>query len=258
MISICKTAFAQIRSAPEHASELISQLIQGEWVNVIKFGSDWSEIRTEHGYSGLTRTAQLWTIPDSKIEILKAALLYQNPKTGAVLLDENSQRAFGFPNQSLAGTQILEPFPVWNPIAFRTVTECFLDVPYVWGGKTTNGLDCSGLVQLSMNLCGFSFPRDAWQQAEVGEAIAIQPDGSAFEMGDLLYFQRPGKRIHHVAISLGGDRYLHASEWVQINSFNPAHPDFVLDRKETLVAARKIKEAHLEPLLHAYKSLLNM
>lgn len=257
MIAICKTAFAQLRATPAHSGELTSQLLGGEWVKIVTPGTDWSEIETEHGYKGWTRTGQLCMVPENKVSILADSTLYQDKKNGRIYLDKNSNAALKQAFEKAGETDALSSTPTWNANLFCSIAKSFLDTPYVWGGKSEHGLDCSGLVQLSMNLCGFSFPRDAWQQAEMGAQIEIWPDCSSFEEGDLLFFQRQGKRVHHVAISLGGCLYLHASEWVQINSLDPESPAFVSDRKETLVGARRIKEAHLEPLSHAYKSLLN-
>jgi hypothetical protein len=124
----------------------------------------------------------------------------------------------------------------------------FLNVPYVWGGKTPFGLDCSGLVQLVLNLAGFSFPRDAWQQAEIGEELVFEKSRPEPEEGDLLFFRRAENRIHHVGISLGGSQFIHASEWVRIESLSPAHPDFAEDRFLTICLIKKIRPAQLQTL----------
>ena len=261
MIAICRTLYAQLRANPAHASELVSQLLKGEWVQVLNWGDQWSEIKTEHGYSGWARTAQLWLVPAAQIELLRHCTLRLNAKTASFEMDENIAKKLGvdaFLPAYFQSPSSAKPNLGWDTIAFTQTAKSFLEVPYVWGGKTPFGLDCSGLVQLVMNLNGYSFPRDAWQQAEIGEEISFNPDEPDFEEGDLLYFQNPGKPIHHVAISLGKDLYLHASEWVRINSLDPDSPFFADERRQTLTRACKIKEAHLEPLSRSFKRLVDL
>lgn len=131
----------------------------------------------------------------------------------------------------------------------------FLHVPYVWGGKTEWGLDCSGLVQLVMNLAQFSFPRDAWQQAETGKEISFDNSDPAFEPGNLLFFKHPGKRIHHVGISLGGGQFVHASEWVRVQSLSADHPDFAPERMETLALVKRPDFSALTEMTASVKKL---
>jgi cell wall-associated NlpC family hydrolase len=119
------------------------------------------------------------------------------------------------------------------------------------------GLDCSGLVQVMFHQMGYSFPRDAWQQAEVGDPVDFNPEKPEFQAGDLLYFTRPGKKIHHVAVSLGGSRYFHASEWTRENDFNPDYALFVQDRKDTLTLAKRIRTGHLKPLVSTFKEMIS-
>jgi cell wall-associated NlpC family hydrolase len=144
------------------------------------------------------------------------------------------------------------------PFSARLMAEQamnLLTVPYVWGGKTAFGLDCSGLVQFLFQKQGYSFPRDAWQQAEKGKEISFDHSKPEFEEGDLLFFQHPGKKIHHVAISLGGSRYIHASEWVQINSLNEQNTDFRKERRDTFINAKKIQPETLVSLLDSFRKL---
>jgi cell wall-associated NlpC family hydrolase len=81
------------------------------------------------------------------------------------------------------------------------VAERFLGAPYLWGGRESLGLDCSGLVQQALNACGLACPRDADQQAGLGHEI----DRSAFARGDLVFWKG------HVAIGLDETRIVHAN-----------------------------------------------
>jgi len=87
----------------------------------------------------------------------------------------------------------------------------WLGTPYVWGGVTPAGADCSGFVQSVYRLHGIALPRDSDLQARVGREVEAQGDFAALRPGDLLFFsERPG-RITHVAISLGGSRTIHSA-----------------------------------------------
>jgi cell wall-associated NlpC family hydrolase len=97
--------------------------------------------------------------------------------------------------------QVLPSRLLFKPKALITLAAKFLEAPYIWGGTTAWGLDCSGLVQSVYAAFGVSLPRDADQQAEIGETVEPQDAKPA----DLLFF--PG----HVAISLGGTKFIHAN-----------------------------------------------
>ena len=89
---------------------------------------------------------------------------------------------------------------------FVTVAECFLHAPYLWGGKTCLGLDCSGLVQVSLAAAGHDVPRDTdLQEASIGEKIAIGADLSGLQRGDLVFWQG------HVGIMRDAATLLHAN-----------------------------------------------
>jgi hypothetical protein len=104
--------------------------------------------------------------------------------------------------------------PAQNPLRERAIEigREFLGVPYLWGGRTDRGLDCSGFVQTVYSRIGIALPRDANQQANMGLLVGYLPDFSDLLSGDLLFFMNPETaKIYHVGISLGGDRFLHSA-----------------------------------------------
>ena len=246
-IAICLPAYAPMKAGPAHQMEQVSQLLCGEPVLLLENVGEWSLVETEHQYRAYVRTAHLKPVNLQKLESYHgfgaSGLRAANSLFASIPAFhwEEPGVKFSDPSQSEA-----EGFSFGLHIA--DAAKQFLNVPYVWGGKTPFGLDCSGLVQLVLNLSGFSFPRDAWQQAEKGEELALPVAGRQAEPGDLLFFKRPGNRIHHVAISLGGDRYIHASEWVRINSLSHEDPDFAEERLQTLCMVKKIRPANLQAL----------
>ena len=107
------------------------------------------------------------------------------------------------------------PYPSSTHLVFSTALS-FLNAPYLWGGKSILGIDCSGLVQLCFNICGTELPRDARMQAEIGEEISLK---NAI-CGDLAFFKNKEGRINHVGILKDNSCILHASGKVKIDKIN--------------------------------------
>jgi cell wall-associated NlpC family hydrolase len=103
-----------------------------------------------------------------------------------------------------------------NESDFVAVAERFLGVPYLWGGKTALGLDCSGLVQIALAACGMSCPRDSdMQEAALGAAASAAPDHSKLERGDLVFWKG------HVAIVRDREHFLHANAFHMAVAIEP-------------------------------------
>ena len=99
---------------------------------------------------------------------------------------------------------------------FVAVAERFLNVPYLWGGKTALGLDCSGLVQIALTACGISCPRDSdMQEAALGTLVQERPDDLGLERGDLVFWQG------HVAIVRDDKTLLHANAYHMAVAIEP-------------------------------------
>ena len=110
--------------------------------------------------------------------------------------------------------------------AIITTAKSLMGVPYLWGGTSSKGVDCSGLVRTSLFMHDIIIPRDASQQAYTGERIEIAPDFGNLQAGDLLFFgakatQSRKERVVHVAIYMGNKRFIHSQGSVRINSFDP-------------------------------------
>ncbi len=131
-----------------------------------------------------------------------------------------------------------------TPETIVATAKRFVGVPYLWGGTSVKGMDCSGFTKTVFFLNGVLLPRDASQQVDVGELIDTS-GGIDLRPGDLLYFgtratTQRRERVTHVAISLGGARFIHASGDVRVNSLAPADPDYSEYRAQSFLRAKRI------------------
>ncbi len=118
-----------------------------------------------------------------------------------------------------------------------------LGLPYVWGGRSDKGVDCSGLVQTSFASQGIHLPRDAEQQASVGKLVATRWHRDGLRRGDLLFFLGRRGVISHTAIYLGDKKLIEASDGgVKISSFDPNDANYAKHRDMTFCFAKRVLE----------------
>jgi NlpC/P60 family protein/dipeptidyl peptidase-like protein len=122
------------------------------------------------------------------------------------------------------------------------ITKAIMGIPYVWGGTSVKGMDCSGLTQYLYQENGINIPRDADEQSNVGELIAFRGYMDNLRAGDLLFYTGGTGRISHVAISLGGSDYIQStgSAGVHLSSFDPASKYYDKKIAEKFIFARRI------------------
>ncbi|MFO7526878.1 MAG: C40 family peptidase, partial [Ignavibacteriaceae bacterium] len=137
-----------------------------------------------------------------------------------------------------------------NPTSENVLSEAhrFMGVPYLWGGTSSKGMDCSGFTKTVFFLNGIILPRDASHQVHTGELVNTENGWENLNPGDLLFFGRKAsgerkERITHVAIYIGDGDFIHAAGRVQINSFNPDKPYYSDYRKSGFIRAKRILTA---------------
>ncbi len=239
-----------LRRKPSILAERVSQARMGEVARVIESQGDWSYIRLEHdGYAGWAHSNSLHVCSESDVKEYQSKCNAIVSSGLAEVWDEQEKPAHKIPFATLihiteekgaAASIQLPDGRRWNirsedviALAHRPKADekgiaqtldliaRFAGVPYLWGGRTPYGFDCSGLAGTFYAFMGVNIPRDADQQFESGEAVENPAPG------DLVFFgeeDEDGVGISHVGISLGGDLFIHSNgtDWgTSYNSFDP-------------------------------------
>jgi len=234
-------------------SETTSQTYLGETLDVLQEQEDWLLVRQEDGYDGWVAKFFVQPKPDDweahtfHLHGKQISWIYQSPDTQSnTIRDMTLLSRLPVLDQQGEWLQVLLPDGLqgWVMNQQRAVPPAvdleeliqtafrFQGIQYVWGGKSPKGFDCSGFVQTVFGLQGCQLPRDAYLQAEVGTPVA--DDFSKWEVGDLIYFSERSEKITHVAISLGGGDFIHASGFVKLNSLNPDHAELYREKYEKI------------------------
>jgi hypothetical protein len=220
-----------IRKLPEEQSEMVSQLLFGEIFCVLSELDQWIEISCDYdGYTGWINK-KLYTSLDEAS--------YHDPAFSAPKVLQSLIMGLELPDHSMMMITAGSSLPNYNPIRGTVVIHdltymvrwtCqdfdisthavhetalrFMHTPYLWGGRSFFGSDCSGFVQLIHKMHGMVLPRDASQQEKTGEKVASLSHGRP---GDLAFFADPNGHVSHVGILLDQGRIVHNSGSVQIS-----------------------------------------
>jgi cell wall-associated NlpC family hydrolase len=212
--AICNVSVAPIRAEASDKAEIVTQLLFGESLTVVEFASNWTKIKMDFdGYEGWMDTKQYATVSEDYLQNRRVNLITENfqshiLKEGKILLSIGSEVDF-----ETISTQKSEDFR-HNII---TTAKEFLNVPYLWGGKSFFGIDCSGFTQLVYKVNEKKIPRDTYQQAELGKVLDFVEESQA---GDLAFFENSEGRIIHVGIMLNSHQIIHAHGKVRIDELD--------------------------------------
>lgn len=201
-----------IRKEHSHASEMVSQLLYNELYTKLDEVNGWTLIRTEHDqYEGWIWSKQHHAIGDNEFERMKNTPLYLTNKP----IVEYDGKLLSFGTPLYAPHADAAPIPaVFDPTLMIANAKQLLEVPYLWGGRTVMGIDCSGFVQVCARTAGLLLPRDASQQAQCGEMVYFLQET---QPGDLAFFGNEEGHITHVGIIIGNEQIIHASGKVRID-----------------------------------------
>jgi len=260
---------ANMRTGPDHATELASQILMGTPVKILAAVDGWLQVQTPDQYIGwvdelgiaLKTEAEMTAWKQSKRfvfnEVTGYALSAPGKKASHIsdlVLDdlfELVSEAKGyfqvrFPDGRTAFVKKSDciSYHEWTnrPVDLQSilsVAKQLLGAPYLWGGTSCKAVDCSGYTKTCYYSQAIILARDASQQARYGVHLDFK-DHKNLQSGDLLFFGRTPQRITHVGLSLDNEDYINASGLVRVNSLNPNDPKFKHNDPKSLVSVSRI------------------
>ncbi len=234
---------ANIYGEAAFTSEVVTQALLGESLEVLKIEGEWAFVKQWDNYEGWIN--QFFTVttdrkfveriegnskmivgdlfgvvckePNSSSTIIRD-LVYGNNLP--ILENKNGWKRVFLPDGEEGWTYVKPQDFSANDMRHYLVQEAsrFLGIQYFWGGKTPKGFDCSGFVQTVMKSVGIHLPRDTQMQEDYAilEIIPFEKH----QKGDLIFFSNNKDWVNHVAMSIGGERFIHSSGFVKIESFD--------------------------------------
>lgn len=274
---IVARSIVHVHRDPDPSAELVTQALMNTPVAVGEVSGDWTHV-TLPDYSGWIATNEIETpivrgycegegtcgvaLPYSIVVTVPCAKLYLHAESDEVLgevflstilpyidlahpqrlrvaLPGDAEGWLARENVEVRSNTAL--FPQQELAVVTSYAKAFLGVPYLWGGTSWHGIDCSGLVQLCYRMGGYSLPRDAEPQYEV---LPHNIKREQMQTGDLIFFGQ--KQITHVALALNKYEYIHAEgqqyNQVTINSLDKAHPAYTADLVERIWGIKRVHE----------------
>jgi hypothetical protein len=243
-----------MRAEPREGAEMVSQMLLGETAEVLEQIDRWIRIRTRFdNYEGWVNPGQCGFITSETeqewISDIRLHRSYQNSyrvhhaesgdaltvPLGAQKID--SPNGIYLPDGEYYKPDLIAPFVLSTD--FIQTAERFAGIPYLWGGRSDLGIDCSGFIQTLFAIFGYAMPRDSRQQFELAEPfINDLKDIDHAQRGDLVFFKNPEGRIVHVGLYVTDGCMIHAGPNVRVNCFAPKWADRVLFPYDQRLAER--------------------
>lgn len=284
LIGIVHLSVGNMRTKPNHAAEMASQVLMGTQVDLLQKDQGEYRIRTPEGYIAWLPTSSVtamtkeeaaqWNSQPKLIYTAEFGKSLSEPHTqsqrvsdlvyGDILVltgEKNNYFEVSYPDKRKAYIKKEEALPLkkWidsrnpTPESLLSSAKSMLGLPYLWGGTSVKGVDCSGFTKTAYFMNGYVIPRDASQQVLVGDSVDILDSEGHFDPekalknlkpADLLFFAA-GKNTHsnarvtHVAIYMGKGMFIHAAGSVRINSMLKDAANYDDFQTRTVVAARR-------------------
>lgn len=230
---ICVLSAVPLRATAADSAEMINQVLFGECFEVLEKQKSWCLIKLQHdGYEGWLDNKQMQPISETyflsrhsekapcAVELID---IISNEKAGRffpIIMGsylpflENGKVDMGNSSLNFSGnsTHDIQPRAFMMEMAYQ-----YLGSPYLWGGRTPLGIDCSGFTQMVYRLAGYALPRDSGEQAQKGQTLSFIEEAQA---GDLAFFDNEEGKITHVGLMLSDNRIIHASGEVRIDQLD--------------------------------------
>ncbi len=244
--AVCSLSALDVRRRPDHRAELTSQLLLGEVVRVagsVRRGAWWRVESLSDGYRGWVRNwglvpasrarARVWLGKARARVAVPVAFARSGPGRGALVspLYLNSRLIAGRSRGRYRPVELPDGRRGWVEAAalggrragvtLEDRVLSLMGVPYLWGGRTPAGFDCSGFTQQVLAEQGVPLPRDAARQQSVSRKLGGDEEP---RLGDLIFFAGPGGSGRHVGIALGGGYFAHCRGYVRISSVDAGNP----------------------------------
>jgi hypothetical protein len=224
---ISQLSIVPMRDDPSDKSEMINQILFGEHFKILEARKKWSRIRLAHdSYEGWICNKQVLEISEDDYKQLdKDISTITTDILDIIKKDQHQPIVIGsiLPFYKSGHANINSEMYKFNGLTTPGFVKkqklvenalIFLKAPYLWGGRSPLGIDCSGLTQIVYRLQGVDLPRDAYMQAKVGTTLSFIEES---EPGDLAFFDDSEGKVIHVGIILKNNHILHASGMVRID-----------------------------------------
>ncbi|MBL4755771.1 MAG: C40 family peptidase [Flavobacteriales bacterium] len=233
----CNLSFIPGRAEPSDKSEMTNQVLFGEHFDIIEENDNWFKIKLDHDdYACWVDKKQVLVLSDEDAESDEGEYLVD--QVSAYIEDQSSNSELNLVLGSLlpphargafqlGGTkyQFSGAISSYDEGSLESVSEyayLYLNTPYLWGGRTPFGIDCSGFTQMVFRMCGVALARDSHEQAEEGEAVDMLEEA---EEGDLAFFRNEKGVITHVGIIISNPessemKIIHASGKVRVDKLD--------------------------------------
>ncbi len=229
---ICTLSTVPVRENPSEKSQMVNQLLFGDAVKVEDRFKAWYFIQSIHdNYAGWVAKQQLFLMEAEHFEkylsldksyVFSEVALIQSETASSMWLSMGSTIAtlnttdFSDISYRIVSGEVVSSEK--KPVAtLLQVAKKYLNVPYLWGGRSFFGLDCSGFTQIVFKMCGYDLPRDSSKQAQTGKSLYLIEEADA---GDLLFFGEEEGHITHVGILIDKQHLIHASGKVRIDKID--------------------------------------